>query len=287
MTPDLTYLCHWWLENDYPFHDIQSLEIDQSPRMPILDSRFLGLFAGISDHDLSPATRLWRLTNTRYLVAGYNWVEGLNQLGQPKNSFRAVMRLNLVNKPGVTVPEDSGDRTLQPADDGQYALIEFTAALPRVKLYSDWKVMDDETALHALGSAAFEPANTVLVAKDTPVTGTPTNTGTNADAGTVKITQYQSKHIIMEADAKTAAVLLLNDRTGDYWEVTVDGQPAPFLRCNYIMQGTFVPPGHHKVEFRYRPLLAVSLTAFAFGLALAGYVTVTNFRRKPVEAAVV
>jgi hypothetical protein len=44
MTPNLTGLCHWWLENDYPFNDIQSLEIDQAPRMAVLESDYLGQF---------------------------------------------------------------------------------------------------------------------------------------------------------------------------------------------------------------------------------------------------
>jgi hypothetical protein len=61
--------CHWWLENDYPFNDIESLEIDQAPRMPVLDSSYLGNFLVRSRTDLSPATRLWQLTNTRYISA--------------------------------------------------------------------------------------------------------------------------------------------------------------------------------------------------------------------------
>jgi len=282
MTPQLTGLCHWWLENDYPFHDIQSLEIDQAPRMPVLDGSYLSLFAGISQSDLSPATRLWRLTNTRYLLASEDWVEALNKLGQPKDSFRNVMRLDIVNKPGVVQAQDAGDQTVQVSSNGPVALIEFTAALPRTKLYSNWKVVDDPAALQLLGSAPFDPAKTVLVATNTSIPQAPGSA--DADPGTVKITKYQSTDLLMEADAKTPAVLLLNDRTGDNWNVLVDGKPAPFLRCNYIMQGTFVPAGHHVVEFRYQPsltLLFVSLTAFAAGLVLAGFVIVTNFKRPP------
>ncbi len=284
MTPSLTYICHWWLENDYPFHDIQSLEIDQAPRMPVLDSSYLNRFADISDHDLSPATRLWRLTNTRYLIAGVEWVEALNQLGEPKHSFRTVMRLDVVNKPGITKPEDSGDQTVQTNSDGKYALIEYIAALPRAKLYSDWKSVDDATALRLLGSEPFDPAKTVLVDSTTPISnpsGIP-----EADPGTVKITHYESKHLMMDAEVKTPAVLLLNDHTGDSWHVLVDQKPAPLLRCNYIMQGTFVPSGHHNVEFVYRPpikLLLVSLSTLGFGLLLTGYVFVRNFNRASTD----
>jgi hypothetical protein len=282
MTPDLTGPCHWWIENDYPFNDIETLEIDQAPRMATLESEYLGRFVLTSSKDLSPMTRLWRLTNTRYIVAGAEWEGPLNDFGEPKNSFRAAMRLNMVKKPGIDQPEDPGDMTLQLASNGQVVLYEFTNALPRTKLYANWKVVDNATTLQLLSSASFDPAKTVLVAKDTPILQAPGNP--EADPGTVKITHYQSTDLIMEADAKTPAVLLLNDRTAESWRVSVDQKPAPFLRCNHIMQGTFVPAGHHTVEFRYQPslrLLFISVAALGLGILLAGFVIFAHLRQEP------
>ena len=111
--------------------------------------------------------------------------------------------------------------------------------------YANWTNVDDSTALHTLASQPFDPEKTVLIASDTPVTQTPSTT--NADPGAVAISHYQSRDIVLEADAKTPSVLLLNDRTGDDWNVWVDNQPAAVLRCNYIMRGVFVPcgPSHH------------------------------------------
>jgi hypothetical protein len=282
LTPELTGLCHWWLENDYPLNDIQSLEIDQAPRMPVLDSQYLGDFVFNSDGDLWRATRLWQLSNTRYILAGADWESKFNQFGEPKNSFRTVMRMDVVPKPGIVQPEDQGDTTVQTNSTGTVALIEFTRALPRAKLYSNWRTVDDPTALQFLGSQQFDPEKTVLVAKETPVAQTPGSP--DADPGTVAITHYQSKDLILEADAKTPAVLLLNDRTGDDWYVWVDQKPGVVLRCNDIMRGVFVPVGHHVIEFRYEPplkLLYVSLATFALGIILAGFVVVTHFKRNP------
>jgi uncharacterized membrane protein YfhO len=90
--------------------------------------------------------------------------------------------------------------------------------------------------------------------------------------------------LILQADAKTPAVLLLNDHTGDYWNVWLDQKPAAMLRCNYIMQGVFVPPGRHTIEFRYQPpqkMLYTSLAAFAVGMVLGGYAFVAHFIRRP------
>jgi len=275
-------LCHWWLENDYPFNDIESLEIDQAPRMPVLESNYLGRFTGYSNTNLAPVTRLWQLTNTRYIFGDPQLTPALNNLGEPKNSFRTVMRADLVPKTDYSHVEDAGDLTIQTDAQGSLALIEFTNALPRAKLFANWQVLDDAAALQTLTSPAFDPEKTVLVAKDTPVSAAPDHPG--ADPGTVEISHYESRRLILQADAKTPAVLLLNDRTGDYWNVWIDQKPGTVLRCNYIMQGVFVPLGRHTIEFRYQPpqkLLYTSLAAFALGIMLGGYVFVAHFIRRP------
>jgi hypothetical protein len=279
---NLGALCHWWLENDYLANNIESLELDQAPRLPDLDRNYINNFAGLSQQNLSSPVRLWRLTNTRYILADARVTPALNQLAEPKNSFRNVMLMDIVTKPGVTQVEDAGDLTVQPNDHGHVALIEFTLALPRAKLYSNWQMTDDSTALQQLNSSEFDPVKTVLIANDTPAPQKPAQP--EADPGTVTIASYQPKDVRLEADAKMPAVLLLNDRIGDYWNVWVDQKPASVLRCNYIMRGVFMPPGRHIIEFRFQaPLqwLYVSVSAFAIGIVLVGYVVFTRFRRSP------
>jgi hypothetical protein len=57
---------------------------------------------------------------------------------------------------------------------------------------------------------------------------------------------------VLRTQADFASVLLLNDRFDPQWSVTVDGQPARLLRCNYIMRGVQLPPGTHTVRFSFR-----------------------------------
>jgi len=279
-------LNHWWLENDFPFNDIESLEIDQAPRMPVLDNSYLTNFLVRSRTDPSPATRMWQLTNTRYVLADSSMESALNQFGEPKNSFRTILRMEMAIKPGVTQFEDAGDMTVKTNSQGALALLEFTRALPRAKLFGHWQIMEDAAALQTLASPQFNPEKTVLVAKDTPVSQGPGEP--DADPGTVEISQYESKDLILQADAKTPAVLLLNNHTGDSWNVWVDQKPGTVLRCNDIMQGVFVPAGRHTIEFRYQPpqtMLRVSLSAFALGILLGGYVLVARFLRRPQAPA--
>jgi hypothetical protein len=274
-------ICHWWLENDYPFNDIESLEIDQAPRMPMIDSSYLGNFMGNSNTNLTPSTRLWQLTNTRYIFGDAQLEPALNILGTPKNSFRTLMRMDLVPKQDYSHVQDAGDLTIQTNGQGALALIEFTRALPRAKLFANWQVMEDQTALQTLASPQFDPEKSVLVAKDTPVPPPPGQP--EADPGTVEISQYASTDLILQADAKSPAVLLLNNHVGDYWNVWLDKKPGAMLRCNYIMQGVFVPPGRHTIEFRYEPprkMLYTSLAAFALGILLGGYAFAAHFIRR-------
>jgi hypothetical protein len=275
-------LCHWWLENDYPYNDIESLEIDQAPRMPVLDSSYIGDFGIRTQNDLTPILRLWKLTNTRYIFADNRVEAALNQLAQPPNSFHTIMRMDMVVKPGVTQVEDAGDMTIKTNDTGALALIEFPGALPRCKLYANWEVADDQTTLQKLVSPWYDVDKIVLVATNTPLSEKPVSPG--ADPGTVKISNYQSKHVTLQADAKTPAVLLLNDRTAEWWRAWVDQKPAPMLRCNYIMQGVFVPQGQHTIEFRYQPplkFLYISVTALVIGVLLGGYVIWNHFLPAP------
>ncbi len=284
--PNFGGLCHWWLENDYPYNDIESLEIDQAPRMPLLDSSYIGNFAIRSGNDLTPALRLWKLTNTRYIFADARVESALNQLAQPPNSFHTIMRMDMVVKPGVAQVEDAGDMTVKTNSTGSLALIEFPGTLPRCKLYSNWEIADDQSTLPKLVSPGFNVDKTVLIATNTPVSQKPDLT--EPDPGTVKITDYQSKHVVLQADAKTPAVLLLNDRTGDWWRVWVDQKPAALLRCNYIMQGVFIPAGQHTIDFRFQPplkYLYLSVAGLVLGVLLGGYVVFNHFCLERREAS--
>ena len=117
----------------------------------------------------------------------------------------------------------------------------------------------------------------MLVSPETPVTAPPT--ASSSDPGTATITEYHPKFVQIQADAKTPAVLLLNDRTAPDWYVTIDKKPAEVLRCNFIMRGVLVPSGSHTVEFRYKPSLKtlfVTLCAIASGIAVGGYLIATR-----------
>ena len=167
--------------------------------------------------------------------------------------------------------------------DGQYAVFEFTGALPRAKLYSNWQVStNDQVTLTNLASAEFDPERTVLVA-DPSVPQPPAPSSLNAQPSTnsVEFASYAPKRIVLRANAGSPAVLLLNDKYDPNWKVWVDGKPATLLRCNYLMRGVYLQPGAHTVEFRFEPpvgTLYVSLAAVFVSLLLIGYLALGRGR---------
>lgn len=70
-----------------------------------------------------------------------------------------------------------------------------------------------------------------------------------------EIISSQPEHIMISASNAQPALLVLHDPFYPGWQVRVDGQKKPLLRVNYAFCGVELPPGQHRVEFRYRPLL--------------------------------
>jgi hypothetical protein len=269
---------NYWMQNDFPYREIQTLDIPQMPRVPEMDDAYMRnfelRFTNLDTADLRPAARLWELTGTRYLFLEAGMAPLLNEHGDPAwHGFHVLATLGTEPKPVWRPAEDGGDLTVYPDTNGETALIEYNHVLPRAKLFAHWETpANGEATLAALASPDFIPAQTVLLWTNSAVAQASGEAKT--DAGSVEITDYHPKDIKLRATAKAPAVLLLNERYSPTWSVWVDQKPARLLRCNYIMRGVFLPPGEHTVEFRYRASLTtlfLSLSGWAAGLLTAGY----------------
>ena len=273
-----------WMQHQFPYYNIQSLDNWQRPRVGTdSDTYERAVYCNGRPETISRLPRQWQLTNTRYLLGAADFLEGLNTQLDPEHRFRIVERFSVEPKPGITQVTQYTDITAVPNTNGPYALFEFTGALPRVKLYSTWQVQTNyEATLQTLGRPDFDPVRTVLV--DAPPPGLAL-AATNANNGTVDFKSYAPARIVLAASTPTPAVLLLNDKFDPNWKVTVDGQSAPVLRCNFIMRGVFLNPGAHTVEFTYtlpaRPLY-ITLSAYAVAILLAGFLVVTRQRKEGI-----
>lgn len=269
-----------WAQHLFLYYNIQSLDIVQMSRMP---EDLAAFETALQPRDLADIPRLlprkWELTNTRYLLGPADLLDFLNRQMDPGRSrFRIAERFQLVNKPGVATPTKLEELTAVPATNGMFAVFEFTGALPRARLYTHWQSATNGSGeLETLTSGEFHPDQTVLVEGAMPFP--PASGATNAAPGTVEFVSYAPKRIVLKAEARSNAVLLLNDRWAADWKVFVDGRPERLLRANYLMRGVALSAGAHQVEFRFEPPIQtfyVSLAACGAGVLLCGALLITR-----------
>jgi hypothetical protein len=94
-----------------------------------------------------------------------------------------------------------------------------------------------------------------------------------APVGTARIVSEEPERVVVEASARRPSELVLADLHYPGWRVTLDSEEAPLHRVDYLLRGTTLPPGRHRVVFSYEPVSwrigwIVSLVALA-GLAAA------------------
>jgi hypothetical protein len=259
-----------WLQHQFPFFNIQSLDQPQEPRMPPEKQAYREALG-------ANLTRLWELTNTRFVggMAG-PFIQALNQQLDPlKQRFTLHTRFTFFQNPA------NGTIGARVDESGPFALVEFTGALPRAKLFTKWEVITNAQAvLTRLADPAFDPHQTVLLSE--PVQSRPSTDSAAVD-GTVAFLHYAPKRIELRTDAPGPSLLLLNDKFDPAWKATVDGQSTEVLRANFLMRGVEIPAGKHTVVVRYEPrsiTLTMSATATSLGVGLCLLLVVLHWRER-------
>jgi uncharacterized membrane protein len=177
------------------------------------------------------------------------------------------------------------DPALPLAYDGRDARIYANrGALPRVGVVGSQRVAPSEEAqLAAVLEPGFDGRTTVVTERTLPGLRTTPAAG---PAGSARIVTYEPERVVVEATASRPAELVLTDVHYPGWKVTLDGEPADLHRVDYLLRGTTLPAGSHRVEFRYEPLSwrlgwIVSLVSL---IALAAAVATALRRRRPGAA---
>jgi hypothetical protein len=161
-------------------------------------------------------------------------------------------------------------------------------ALPRAGVVAAQRVAPDEDEqLAAVLDPAFDGRRTVVT--PTPLPGLTSTPGPGA-AGSARIVRYEQERVVIEATARRPAELVLTDLHFPGWKATLNGRPADVHRVNYLQRGTTLPPGRHRVEFRYEPTSwrvgwIVSVVALAALLAVVALEGRRALRRRPVGVA--
>ncbi|MDD5307560.1 MAG: YfhO family protein [Deltaproteobacteria bacterium] len=141
------------------------------------------------------------------------------------------------------------------------ALHELQGTLPRARVMTRVRVVGPATNVaRELLEGTIDLRREVLVEDPAVATRMP---GGEAH-GVARIVLDRSDEVVVDASAPRGGLLLLADTWYPGWEAAVDGRPESILRANLAHRAVPLPPGDHRVVFRFQP------ASFSLGLALSG-----------------
>jgi hypothetical protein len=249
--------------------------IDQ-PLQPDLSMRY-GLYDA-RGYDYPVERRydaFWRAT----VASTGDFIEPTQRSGASQAALRALSLLSvtdLLHYPYGERPRLPGLRLAYSGPDARVYRNE--NALPRAFLVARQRTVPDADAALA-GTIAPDFNARRLALTERPVPGVPQEDGADARSpGTARLVDYKNERAVVAAKARTRSLLVLTDIHFPGWKATVNGRPARIERVDYLLRGVVVPPGAHRVEFRYEPvswrvgwiISSAALTAVA-ALALVGW----------------
>jgi hypothetical protein len=153
------------------------------------------------------------------------------------------------------VPVEEIDSSLKPGDLNFIAhtkdayVYENPRALPRVMLLTDWRLADFDELLRS-GWPPVDPRRTVLLAK--APSGVSIG-GAAGSRGSARLLRYANTEVVVEVEAPTGGILLLNDVWQPWWRASVDGADAEILKANVIFRAVSCPRGRHVIRFSFHP----------------------------------
>ena len=99
----------------------------------------------------------------------------------------------------------------------------------------------------------------------------------------VKMVSYSADEVRLAADSPQGGWLVLSDLYFPGWQARVDGKKVPIFAANYLFRGVYVEPGHHSVDFTYRPISFYAGTVLSLVTLLTLGVRVIRSNKKRHE----
>jgi hypothetical protein len=135
--------------------------------------------------------------------------------------------------------------------DGRTRVYANRRVQPRAFLADDYRVLEGTAALKAMRDGTVDLQRVAVL--DSAIEAASRPDAATGARGTASILQYSDDQVTIETDAPGRRFLVLTDAYYPGWRATLDGADVPLLRADYAFRAVAVPPGRHRVEFRYRP----------------------------------
>ena len=167
--------------------------------------------------------------------------------------------LNLLNTRYIVAPTEIDAPYLQKIAGRQgLHIYRNPGALPWFYLAPQHEIIPDENQiLQKLTDPNTNPMQTARI-EENPGTISDTNT---SETGSVKRLEYNEHqgYLKLSTTAPGPRILVISQNHHPNWTATVNGEPKPLIRANYLWTAVALEPGEHTVELTYRdPIVATT-----------------------------
>ena len=167
--------------------------------------------------------------------------------------------LNLLNTKYIVAPTELNIPYLQKIAGRQgLHIYRNPGALPWFYLAPQYEIIPDENQiLQKLTDPNTNPVQTALI-EENPGIASDINA---SEPGNVKRLEYNEHqgHLKLSTSASGSRILVISQNHHPNWTATVNGEPKPLIRANYLWTAVVLAPGEHTVELTYRdPIVATT-----------------------------
>ena len=172
---------------------------------------------------------------------------------------RLIAKLTLpLPRPSLPLLRAFRLRTLVRYADGTYQARELPGAIQRFRLVSQTLVARQPHERWRLAASShWDPQQQAIVEEDillstSHVEQTPSTEHEKAADTHIRVLTDNADYQLLEVESP-GGLLITSELFFPGWEVTVDDQPARALQVDLALRAVVLPPGTHRVEWRYSP----------------------------------
>ena len=111
----------------------------------------------------------------------------------------------------------------------------------------------------------------------------------SSESSSVELTAYEANRLAYKVRSQEGGVVVFSEIYYPGWTCTIDGNPTPIVRANYVLRAVNVPAGEHEVVMTFDPQTVHVTEAIAYaalavlGLMLIILLAVSIRRRRQQE----
>ena len=219
----------------------------------------------LPDHNQMPLPGIDLVTGFNdFAIRRYDHILKSDALYNPNPAIR-----NLLNTRYIVAPSELGDPYLQKIAGRQgLHIYRNPGALPWFYLAPQYEIIPDENKiLQKLTDTNTNPVQTALLEENPRITPD-TNTSETGSVERLEYNEHQG-HLKLGTTAPGPRILVISQNHHPNWTATVNGEPKPLIRANYLWTAVALEPGEHIVELTYRdPIVATTRWITLGGIAI-------------------